>query len=75
MHVACESAEGARAMQAFKFSVFGQKYELLKKKQRPHVSFNIVAPSVRLETRRGRRERVVDGESGRWPRLVDGREW
>ena len=72
MHVACESAEGARAMQAFKFSVFGQEYKLLKKKRRPHVSFNIVAPSVRLES--GRRERVVDGESGRWPRLVDGRE-
>ena len=59
-------------MQAFKFSVFGQEYKLLKKKRRPHVSFNIAAPSIRLES--GRRERVVDGESGRWPRLVDGRE-
>ena len=61
MHVACESAEGARAMQAFKFSVFGQDYNLLKKKGKPNGSFNIVAPSVSLETRRGRRERVVDG--------------
>ena len=75
MHVACESAEGARAMQAFKFSVFGQEYELLKKKTKTPCEFHLVAPSVWLETRRGRRERVVDGESGRWPRLVDGIEW
>ena len=62
MHVASETTEGARAMQAFKFNVLGQEYKLLKKKRRSHVSFNIVAQSVRLETRRGRQERVVDGK-------------
>ena len=33
LYVASESTEGARAMQAIKFSVFGQEYKLLKKKK------------------------------------------